>query len=85
MWDRIEIFFKNQKVANHPRLLDKRQSRLAQAGHHQPLHRVRTHDGLSSEEKALTGQHEWLDVFVNGLKKRSSGRGVRPLRRLLDL
>jgi hypothetical protein len=33
----------------------------------------------------LIGQHEWLDTFVEGLKKRSSGRGVRTLRRLLEL
>jgi len=37
------------------------------------------------EEKALLGQYEWLDQFVKELKKRSSGRGVMPLRRLLEL
>ena len=30
-------------------------------------------------------QQEWLDEYVKELKKRSSGRGVKPLRRLLDL
>lgn len=37
------------------------------------------------EEKALLGQQEWLDQFVQKLKKRSRGRGVMALRRLLDL
>ena len=37
------------------------------------------------EEKTLIGQHEWLDRFVGELKKRSAGRAVRSLRRLLDL
>lgn len=85
LWDRVEIFAKSQKVADHPRLLDKRETKVTAAGHHEPLHRVRTYEGPSSEEKMLVGQHEWLDTFVAGLKKRSSGRGVRSLRRLLDL
>jgi hypothetical protein len=37
------------------------------------------------EENALLGQQEWLDPFVQELKRRSSGRGLMPMRRLLDL
>lgn len=85
LWDRVEIFAKNQKVADHPRIMDKRETKVTAAGHHEPLHRVRTYEGPCSEEKALIGQHEWLDTFVAGLKKRSAGRAVRSLRRLLDL
>ena len=85
LWDRVEIFAKNQKVADHPRIMDKRETKVTAAGHHEPLHRVRTYEGPCSEEKVLVGQNEWLDTFVEGLKKRSSGRGVRSLRRLLDL
>ncbi len=85
LWDTIEVFAKNQKAADHRRLIDKRESRLTAPGHHEPLHRARTYDGPSTEEKALTGQHEWLDTYVRILRNRSSGRGVRPLRRLLDL
>ena len=83
--DRIEVFFKNQKVADHPRLIDKRETTVTAAGHHEPLHRMRTYEGPCIEEKALTGQHEWLDLFVKELKNRSAGRGVRSLRRLLEL
>jgi hypothetical protein len=85
LWDRVEVFAKNQKVADHPRLMDKRETRVTAAGHHEPLHRVRTYNGPSAEERNLTGQHGWLDAFVAELRKRSSGRGVRSLRRLLDL
>jgi len=85
LWDRIEVFFKNQKVADHPRLLDKRETRITTNGHHPPFNRRRAHEGPSVEEKALLGQQEWLDQFVKGLKRRSSGRGVMPMRRLLDL
>jgi hypothetical protein len=33
-WNRIEVFFKIKKVAGHPRLLDKRETRLTSSGHH---------------------------------------------------
>jgi transposase len=85
LWDRVEVFFKNQKVADHPRLLDKRETRITTAGHHAPFSRKRAHEGPSVEEKALLGQQKWLDQFVQELKGRSNGRGVMPLRRLLDL
>ncbi len=83
LWDRIEVFFKNQKVADHPRVMDKRETRVTASDHHTPLRRL--HEGPCSEEKVLSGQHEWLDEFVAELKKRSAGRGVRSLRRLVDL
>jgi transposase len=85
LWDRIEVFFKNQKVADHPRFIDTRDGRVTAPGHHAPLYQQRAHEGPCSEEKALSGQHEWLDEFVAEIKKRSAGRGVRSLRRLLDL
>jgi hypothetical protein len=85
LWDRVEVFFKNQKVADHPRLLDKRETRVTAQGHHPPFNRRKAHEGPCQEEKALIGQHEWLDSFIKGLKKRSSGRGIMPMRRLLDL
>jgi transposase len=85
LWDCVEVFFKNQKVADHVRLLDKRETTVTASGHHLPLHRTRTYEGPCVEERALTGQYEWLDRFVGELKNRSSGRAVRSLRRLLDL
>ena len=85
LWDRIEVFFKNQKVADHPRFLDKRETRITTNGHHPPFNRRRAHEGPCVEEKALVGHHEWLDQFVEGLKRHSSGRGLMSLRRLLDL
>jgi hypothetical protein len=84
-WDRIEVFFKNQQVADHPRLLDKRDARTTASGHHLPLNKQRVHSGPCEEEKALPGHYEWLDQFVGELKKRSKGRGVWHLRRLLNL
>lgn len=85
LWDRVEVFFKNQKVADHSRLIDKRETRITAKGHHPPFNRERAHEGPCTEEKILLGQQQWLDPFIEQLKKRSSGRGVMQLRRLLDL
>jgi hypothetical protein len=85
LWERVEVYFKNQTVADHLRLLDKRETRVTALGHHPPLNRQRAHEGSCVEEKTLLGHYEWLDRFVGELKKRSGGRGVRALRRLLDL
>jgi len=85
LWDRVEVFFKNHKVADHPRLLDKRETRITTNGHHPPFNRQRAHEGPCQEEKTLVGQSERLDQYVEELKKRSSGRGVKAMRRLLDL
>lgn len=85
LWDRVEVFFKNQKVADHPRLIDKRETRITTKGHHPPLNRERAHEGPCTEEKTLLGQSEGLDQYVEQLKRRSSGRGVRQMRRLLNL
>ena len=81
----MEVFFKNQQVADHLRLLDKRETRVTAIGHHSPLNRQRAHEGAYVEEKTFLGPYEWLDWFFGELKKRSGGRGVRALRRLLDL
>lgn len=85
LWERIYIFHKNRKIADHSRLMDKRDTRVTAHGHHAPLQRKKSHEGSSAEEKILIGEFEWLDRFVAELKKRSFGRGLNSLRRLLEL
>jgi transposase len=85
LWDRIEIFWKQQKVAEHGRLIDKREARSTLQGHHLPLYRQRTRSGPCKEERDLQGHSEGLNRYVEQLKKRSSGRGMRPMRKLLSL
>lgn len=84
-WDRVEIFWKQQKVADHERLIDKREARSTVKGHHLPLYRQRTRSGPCKEEMNLKGRSESLDRYVEELKKRSPGRAVRQMRRLLTL
>jgi len=50
-----------------------------------PASRKKQDKGPSKEEQQLVGQEEILDRYVTELKKRSRGRGVMKLRRLLDL
>ncbi len=85
LWERISLFHKNRKIADHSRLMDKRDTRVTALGHHAPLQRKKSHEGSSAEEKILIGEFEWLDRFVAELKKRSFGRGLNSLRRLLEL
>lgn len=84
-WDRVLVFFRNQKVADHPRLIDKRETRITAKGHHPPFNRYKAHAGACKEEKILRGHYECLNQYVSELKRRSSGRGLRQMRRLLDL
>jgi transposase len=85
LWDRIEIFWKQQKVADHERLIDKREARSTLKGHHLPLYRQRTRSGPCQEETGLLGHSEPLDRYVQELKKHSLGRAVRQMRKLLSL
>lgn len=82
-WDRIEVFFGERKVADHQRLIGKSEARLCDPLHHQ--RRFPSRNSPCLEEKELCGHSQTLDLYVAQLKKKSHGRGVRPLRRLLDL
>jgi len=84
-WDRVRVFFKQKVVADHSRLIGKRETRITAKGHHPPLNRHKAHTGACEEEKTLRGKWDGLDQYVDELKKRSSGRGVVKMRRLLDL
>lgn len=85
LWDRVEVFFKDQKIADHPRLIDKRDSRVTAKGHHPPLNRCKANQGPCTEEKTLRGQSPLLDQYLEALKVHCRGRGVRKMRQLLDL
>jgi transposase len=83
--ERVVVLFDHKPVASHLRLIGKREAHVTHPGHHGPLFRDRVYSGPSAEEKALLGESEILDRYVSEIKKRSSGRGVQRLRRLLNL
>lgn len=84
-WDKVLIYNKQAKVAEHDRLIDKRDTRVKDPGHHPPLTRREILKGLCREEKLLAGNDAALDQYIAELKKRSRGRGIAQLRRLLNL
>jgi AraC-like DNA-binding protein len=83
--EQVLVFSGQQRVAEHPRLVGKRNTDHLIKTHHPSLQRGRTPSGPSRQEQALTGCDPLLDQYVAALKKRSSGRGVSKLRRLLEL
>ena len=84
-WDRVEIFFRHEKVADHPRPIAKRYGRITDPKHHNPLGRHSATEGPPLEERELSGHADSLDRYVAEIKKRGRGRGVIPLRKLLNL
>jgi transposase len=83
--EKVVVVFNHHQVASHPRIIGKRESHVTHPGHHGPLFRERVYSGPCAEEEALLGQSEILDRYVSEIKKRSLGRGVARLRRLLAL
>ncbi len=81
----VHILYRGQCVATHPRLIAQRDAKHTVPGHHTTPVRHAQRRATPPEEHQLTGQHDVLDHYVAGLKKRSRGRGVRALRRLLEM
>lgn len=84
-FDRIEIYHNHIAIADHPRLIDKRDGKITARGHHPPIHRVKGEKIPSEEQQALMGCCPSLDQYVDGLKKRTRSIGRRKLKMLLDL
>jgi transposase len=82
--DEVKVLFRHQVVAEHPRLVGKRDGQNTLKAHRRPKRR-QAYQGPSTEERQLCGESEALSRYVAGLKKRSPGRGVSRLRRLLAM
>jgi hypothetical protein len=82
--DQVKVLFRHREVANHPRLVGKRDAQNTLSEHRRPKRR-QAYQGPSIEERQLRGESDLLDRYVAGLKKRSPGRGVSRLRRLLAM
>ena len=79
----IRICRRGTEIARHPRLIDQRDARHTLPEHHPTP--VRVSRGPALEEKLLAGHHPSLERYAATLKQRAHGRGVRALRRLLEL
>jgi transposase len=80
----VKVLFRQREVAKHPRLIGKRCGQSTLKEHRRPRRR-QAYQGPSAEERQLCGESEVVNRYVAGLKKRSPGRGVSRLRRLLAM
>jgi len=81
-WDHIQILYGDRIVAEHPRMIDKRDGKLTIAGHHES--RPKYIKGPVAEEKALSGCDPILNRYVEKIKSGSRGQARRKLQRLLE-
>jgi hypothetical protein len=79
----IVIYHRGNEIARHPRLIGQRDARSTLPGHHPTP--TRADRGPALEEQLLSGGHASLERYAAALKQRAYGRGVRALRRLLEL
>ena len=82
--EQVKVLFRHREVAEHPRLVGKRQGQSTLKAHRRPKRR-QAYQGPSDEERQLCGESDVLNRYVAGLKQRSPGRGVSRLRRLLAM
>jgi transposase len=83
----LQIFHRNQMIATHARILDRRDVKQTLPGHHQQLQRVVREPPV--EESVLRSAHPLLDQYVSELTRRDRYcRPVQPrrvLKRLLEI
>jgi hypothetical protein len=79
----IQIVHRGTPIATHARLIGIRDGRSILPGHHTvPLRASRA---PAREAELLRGHHPILDRYAAELARHSHGRGVRALRRLLEM
>ncbi len=78
----VKVLFRHREVAEHPRFVGKRHKQNTLKAHHRTRRR-QVYQEACQEERQLRGESELLNRYVGELKKRSPGRGVSSLRRLL--
>jgi transposase len=79
----IVIYHRGSEICRHPRLIGQRDARSTLPDHHPTP--TRAERGPALEEQLLRGDHPSLERYAAALKSRAYGRGVRALRRLLEL
>lgn len=83
-YDTVQVFFQRRLVAEHPRLIGIRDGENRIEGHHSMPRRSRNSCEPSPYERELMGRDPVLDRYVAALKRRSAGRGLVKLRRLVQ-
>jgi hypothetical protein len=79
----MQIFHRGTPIATHPRLINQRDAKHTLAQHHPTPQRAPR--GPALEAQLLRGHHPILDRYAAELAQRAHGRGLRQLRRLLEM
>ena len=82
---RIDVYDGPRKVATHDKVIDARGARVLCKAHRPPRGQGRAPEAPCPEEQALLSAQPELSGYVAALKKKTRGRGVRRLRKLLAL
>lgn len=78
----LHVYHRGLCVATHPRLIGQRDARCTAPEHHRiPVRASRT-PGIEAQ---LLQDHPELEAYARALKQRGHGRGVRALKRLVEL
>jgi transposase len=80
--DGIHIHHRGMPVATHPRLIGQRDARHTEPAHHPTPARANRTPGVEAQ---LLKHHPELEAYARALKQRGHSRGVRALKRLLEL
>ncbi|NDH68593.1 MAG: transposase [Gammaproteobacteria bacterium] len=83
--DRIDIYYQNRLIAQHPRIMGHHQKQSTLPGHHPSLRRRERQQEMSEAERQLTGHHPVLDQYLTTLKSHVRGRGGASFKHLLQL
>ena len=81
----VKIYYRHRCIASHPRLIGQRHAKHTVPAHHTTPARHQNRRAPPLEEQLLIGDDERLGRYVAALKDHAPGRGVRVLRRLLEL
>lgn len=81
----VKIYYRRRCIASHPRLIGQRNAKHTVPDHHLTPARHKNRRAPPLELQQFIGDDERLERYATELKRRAPGRGVRVLRRLLEL
>ena len=82
-FETVQIHYRYQEIATHPRLAGKRYGESRIDSHHTKIHYEQANKALKETEHSLRACHESINLYVTSLKKHVRGDGIRKLNRLL--
>lgn len=80
----IRLFRKHKKIANHERLIGRRDAKITAPGHHLPPQRRTQKGNADKHRRILLGHNHALDQYVNRLKVVARSSATRKMQRLIN-